>query len=111
MFARPEPLTRRPYLGMAEDAHGREQPQYGPEERLFGGFAPASSSEPRSYGALTVEIPATIYLDVFRDDLSPHDRWVARGVEYEVEGSPAAWRSPFSGWEPGTVIQLRRVEG
>lgn len=33
------------------------------------------------------------------------------GELYEVDGNPARWRSPLSGWAPGTVVNVRRVEG
>lgn len=110
-FGAPRPVQRIPYLGMIEDAHGREAPQYGQSEPVLAGFAPASSTEPRAYGQMTVITPATLYLDHCRDDLSPHDKWIVGGQEYEVEGMPKVWRSPFSGWEAGTEIPLRRVDG
>lgn len=44
-------------------------------------------------------------------DLTPADRVRVRGDVYEVDGEVAAWRNPFSGWEPGVVVQTKRVEG
>ena len=38
-------------------------------------------------------------------------RVVVRGGTYDVLGDPAAWRSPFTGWRPGLVVQVGRVEG
>ena len=34
-----------------------------------------------------------------------------RGTVWDVDGDPAVWRSPFTGWEPGVVVQCRRVDG
>lgn len=31
------------------------------------------------------------------------------GREYLVDGDPAPWRNPFTGWEPGVVARLRGV--
>ena len=33
------------------------------------------------------------------------------GVTYEVDGSPNAPQSPFTAWQPGVVVKLRRVTG
>lgn len=34
-----------------------------------------------------------------------------RGEVYLVDGEPAEWRNPFTGWEPGSVVQTKRMEG
>lgn len=33
------------------------------------------------------------------------------GTEWEVDGSPESWRSPFTGWEAGVQVRVRRVTG
>jgi hypothetical protein len=33
------------------------------------------------------------------------------GFRYEVDGAPGGFSSPFTGWQPGTQIVLRRVVG
>lgn len=110
-FAAPEQLIREPFIGMTETPHGRQQPNYGPPEVVMGGFWPKTGEEPGSYGSYTVLSNDAIILDEYRDDLSPHDRWTVRGKVYDPVGDPAAWRSPLTGWAPGTVVQLRRSEG
>lgn len=30
---------------------------------------------------------------------------------WQVNGDPFPWRSPFTGWRPGTQVQLQRVVG
>ena len=44
-------------------------------------------------------------------DVKPADRVEVRGKTYEVVGVPAAWHSPFTGWDPGVVVQTELVEG
>lgn len=36
---------------------------------------------------------------------------VIRGDRYEVDGEPNQWRSPFTGWEAGLAVPLKRVTG
>lgn len=33
------------------------------------------------------------------------------GGEWQVDGDPAHWRSPLTGWAPGTVVNLIHVKG
>ncbi|MFW6598122.1 hypothetical protein ACQBAU_16305 [Propionibacteriaceae bacterium Y2011] len=35
----------------------------------------------------------------------------ARGREWEVDGEVADWRNPFTGWEAGIEIPIRRFKG
>lgn len=44
-------------------------------------------------------------------DVRADDRCQIGAVVYEVDGKPAVWSHPMTGWQPGTVIQLRDVEG
>lgn len=39
------------------------------------------------------------------------DAVTVRGVTYEVDGSPNALTSPFTGWSPGVVVKLKAVTG
>jgi hypothetical protein len=34
-----------------------------------------------------------------------------RGQVYLVDGDPAVWRNPYTGWQPGAVVTLGRVDG
>lgn len=29
------------------------------------------------------------------------------GRTYDVDGAPAPWKNPFTGWEPGVVVRLK----
>ena len=39
------------------------------------------------------------------------DRVVVRGLTCEVDGRPFSWLSPFTGWQPGTVVRVKVREG
>lgn len=47
----------------------------------------------------------------FGSDVTARDRLVIRGLVCEVVARPFDWRSPFTGWQPGTVIKAKIVEG
>lgn len=74
------------------------------------GFNPGQSSEPLQEARNAVTSQPEVYAP-FGSDVLSGDRIVVRGKTYDVDGEPADWRSPFSGWSPGMVIVLKRVEG
>lgn len=43
--------------------------------------------------------------------IEPHDRVVVNGEVYEVDGEVANFKNPFTGWEAGSVVNLRRGDG
>jgi hypothetical protein len=43
--------------------------------------------------------------------ITPQHRVEVDGVVYRVQGSPARWSSPLTGWAPGTQVELDRVAG
>lgn len=44
-------------------------------------------------------------------DVTAADRLEVRGLVCDVVGRPFLWRSPFTGWEPGTVVRCKIREG
>lgn len=74
------------------------------------GINPGGTSEPTQDGRNAVITRPEVYAPADAD-VTAGDRLVVRGETYEVDGEPAAWRSPFTGWAPGLVIVLKRVEG
>lgn len=97
------PLTDAPY--------GNQQRDWGSASRADSpgwGFAPRASDE-----AAPSDVPAVIVgLTGYGPpgvDVLPTDRLEVRGDVYEVVGEVGEWRSPFTGWEPGVEVALRRV--
>lgn len=74
------------------------------------GFNPGGSSEPVQDARNAVITRPEVYDPSFADVLAG-DRLVVRGDTYEVDGNPARWKSPFTGWQPAQVIALKSVEG
>ena len=70
----------------------------------FVAVEPRPSSEPLNDARNAVTSGYTLYLPA-GSDVTSADRVRVRGVAYEVEGDPADWSNPFTGDNPGTVIQ------
>jgi hypothetical protein len=71
---------------------------------------PRPSNEPVQDARNAIVDGFTLYLppDV---EVSARSRVVVRGGTYDVLGEPAVWRSYFTGWSPGVVLQVQRVQG
>jgi hypothetical protein len=74
------------------------------------GVEPRPSSEPAQDARNAVTDGFTLYLPP-GSVVTPQNRVSVRGGTYSVLGEPAVWRSPFTGWEPGVVVQVQRTEG
>lgn len=74
------------------------------------GFNPGQSSEPLQTGRNAVSTQPEVYAPADADVLAG-DRVIVRGKTYDVDGQPAKWANPFTGWEPGLVIALNLTEG
>lgn len=72
------------------------------EPRPSGG--PLQDARNQVTSGLTLYMPAGT-------GITAQNRVTVRGVTYDVLGEPAVWRSPFTGWEPGIVVQVERSEG
>lgn len=75
------------------------------------GVEPRPSSENQRDARNAVTSGFTLYITDTAADVTPLDRMRVRGRVYQVQGEPALWRSPFTGWAPGLVVQVDRVEG
>ncbi len=73
-------------------------------------FDPGGSTEAVDIGRAPVTTSPRLFAPV-GSDIKSGDRIVARGATFEVDGNPADWRSPFTGWNPGIVVGLQLVEG
>lgn len=74
------------------------------------GVDPGGSNEPLQDGRGAVVTTPTIYAPAGAD-VHADDRLTVRGTTYAVDGTPAVWRNPVTGWAPGVVIKLKDVEG
>jgi hypothetical protein len=73
-------------------------------------FNPGRSSEPLQDARNAVTSQPEVYAPA-GVDIVAGDRLVVRGLTFEVDGDPADWISPFTGWAPGLVVALKRTEG
>lgn len=74
------------------------------------GYNPGGSTEPTDDARNAVITTPEVYAPTGSDVLAG-DRLVVRGQTFDVEGDPADWRSPFTGWQAGLVIRLKKVAG
>lgn len=74
------------------------------------GVAPRYSTEPTDRGRQGVIIGWSVYPPADAGILFT-DQLEVGGVLYEVEGEPAEWANPFTGWNPGGEVALRRAVG
>jgi hypothetical protein len=72
------------------------------------GFNPGGSTE-QVQGQDTVVTVPTLYMPTGTLVLAT-DTVTVRGQVYEVNGSPNDYSNPLTGWSPGVVVQLRRVD-
>lgn len=72
--------------------------------------APGAFVENNTPDRTRVDVSFTLYGD-FGDDIEPLDRVVVRGLTCEVIGQRQDWRSPFTGLQAGSVIEVRQVAG
>jgi hypothetical protein len=72
-------------------------------------FAPAGSVEVVQ-GRDTVTTTPTLYMPPGTVVLAT-DAITFRSLLYEVDGTPAVYTNPFTGWNPGVVARLKAVNG
>lgn len=70
---------------------------------------PRPSGEPLQNARNQVTSGFTLYVPS-GTTISARNRVTVRGDTFNVVGEPATWRSPFTGWEPGLVVQVERTE-
>jgi hypothetical protein len=88
-------------------------PVSGTEDRttLTGAFvAPREASEITNRGRAGVIVGLTLFAP-HDTDLVFTDRIEVDGVPYDIEGEPGRWRNPFTDWEAGLQVALRRTSG
>lgn len=123
-FTQPIVLVTRTVA--ARDGYGNDV--YGQAATVVtGAFAPGGSTEQVQGQDLIVTQP-TVYLPpgtdvtaldavvvdpVLADDGTPttDESGALLGEHYDVDGTPSSWQSPFTSWNPGVEVRLRRVTG
>lgn len=73
-------------------------------------FAPESSVEDTDNREQVISAGA-LYVPPTQVEVSAACRLRFDGAEWQVDGDPAWWRHPMTGWTPGGVIHVRRVTG
>lgn len=114
MFAHGESVTVLS-AGLDEDPYSGEFTpswEWAPTETVVSGVAVAlgGSLEPLEAGRSAVDSDFDLF---FPPDavVTSDNRVVVRGLECDVAGRPFLWRSPFTGWTPGLVVQVKIREG
>lgn len=79
------------------------------ESTVTGVFDPGGSNEQVQGQDLLTQQP-TVYLPS-GTVIGAVDAVRVNGDVYEVDGSPNAPQSPFTAWQPGIVVRLKRVTG
>lgn len=78
------------------------------------GIEPASSgvsgAEPLRDSRTQVNGSVNVYAP-YGTDIAALDRLIIRGTTWDVDGDPAVWRHPMTGWEPGIVVRATKVAG
>ena len=74
------------------------------------GVDPGQSHEAPTVNREAVRSTPTLYAPPAADVLSG-DRIVSTTGMWDVDGHGVDWSSPFTGWRPGSVFPLRRVDG
>lgn len=110
MFAHGETVTVVPG-SIGSDNNGDPIPDTRTGGAIAGcGIAPRYSTEPTERGRQGVIVGLTVYAPAGSDILST-DSLTVRGGTYVVDGEPAQWRSPFTGWAPGIEVAVRKAVG
>lgn len=72
--------------------------------------APGGSTEPTEVARNAIDSDFDLLFD-HDPEITAVDRVVVRGLTCEVDGHPFTFRSPFTGWEPGTLVRVKIREG
>jgi len=107
-----EPVTRRRQQQTGTDRY--DNPVYGLVETVLeehAAFDPGGSREPVEVGRTQTVTTPKLYFFKTWPDLNETDTVVVRGVEYQIEGDPADWKSAFGSTLGGLVVELKRATG
>lgn len=74
------------------------------------GVAQTGSTEPVEAARSAVDADFDVFMPP-GSDVTSKDRLVIRGMTCEVAGLPFDYLNPFTGWQPGLVVQAKIREG
>ena len=100
------------YTPSTEDAHGDAGDSWGEPrtEPVYGWAPPSGDAEPFEAGRNAVVRDLDLYVPP-DFTCSPRDLVSVSGVEYEAVGHPQDFNHGPFGFIPGSVVNLKRVEG
>lgn len=114
MFAHGETVTRLRALDITDpySSEDTEQDWDFPAELAIPGcgVADGGSTEPLQDARNAVDSDFDVFMPA-GTDVTSRDRLRIRGVVCDVSGRPFAWKSPFTGWEPGLLVKAKVREG
>jgi len=111
MFPFGETVTVQALVVGAEDVHGNPAETFAPSVDVDDcAFDPGGSVETLSPGREVVVSRPRVFLPA-GTLITARSKVTVRGLEYRVDGDPADWKNPFTGWEPGIVAVLERAGG
>lgn len=70
-------------------------------------IAPRYATESTDPRVAPVVVGKTVYGPPV--DIDANDTVVIDGEAWQVDGLPAEWRNPFTGWAPGIEVQVKRA--
>jgi hypothetical protein len=95
----------------SEDAHGNLISTFGAPVTVEGcAFDPGGSVESVEPGRNAVVSTPRVFAPT-GTVVGSRDRVSVRGLVFLVDGDPAVWRNPYTGSNPGIVVNLERVGG
>jgi hypothetical protein len=111
MFAFGEPVTILS-AGTSTDDYGNAVEDWSTPVERPESCAVADGGSTETQGDARTPVDSDFDL-IFDHDpaVSAQNRVRVRGLDCSVVRRPFSWRSPFTGWEPGTVVRVSIVEG
>ena len=93
------------------DNHGDPVAGTSTDTTIVGAFvAPRESADVNDVARVGVIVGLNLFLP-FGTEIDHGDQVLVDDVLYEVDGDAGDWQQPWSGWEAGTVVALRRAAG